>query len=379
MRHFNFETNIERRSPFTGNVFMVARMTSEYAERWPFNVDAFIMDVAQRHHADVERVRVFFNYGLGKMGEKFSTHCPAKHRDKVKKDPKTGIGDLILGKFPDYVNGCEPALIEAWNKGAEYHTRGFRQGDTLPDRLPSCRITRLEEGGWIALFPKEMHLLEKSTLPKIDDVEPESNDYDAFTMMTHEPQELSLLDADDDRNTADAATEAHDGSEPSLRAPETETEGEEATDPNATAGLYHGAPLPCGLTEEQEATEMIASAASDHGVAPEPDTEGTGTSAPSADDGTARMEPVPAVPRSQREILAERRHQRRLERERMQRSYEERMEREAREAEQAARDEERRKIFAAVGAVTVTAVMIYFFGLLGPAVFGLLCGGLLKG
>jgi hypothetical protein len=63
----------------------------------------------------------------------------------------------------------------------------------------------------------------------------------------------------------------------------------------------------------------------------------------------------------------------------MQRSYEERMEREAREAEEYARQQERRKIFAAVGSAAVTLVMIYFFGLLGPAVFGLLCGGLLKG
>ena len=108
-------------------------------------------------------------------------------------------------------------------------------------------------------------------------------------------------------------------------------------------------------------------------------TEGTGTSVPSADAGTAHVEPVPAVPRSQREILAERRHQRRLERERVQRSYEERMEREAREAEEYAREQERRKIFAAVGAGAVTLAIIYFFGLLGPAVFGLLCGGLLKG
>ncbi len=108
-------------------------------------------------------------------------------------------------------------------------------------------------------------------------------------------------------------------------------------------------------------------------------TEGTGTSVPSSDAETAHVEPVPAVPRSQREILAERRHQRRLERERMQRSYEERMEREAREAEEYARQQERRKIFAAVGSAAVTLVMIYFFGLLGPAVFGLLCGGLLKG
>ena len=98
-----------------------------------------------------------------------------------------------------------------------------------------------------------------------------------------------------------------------------------------------------------------------------------------ADAGTAHVELVPAVPRSQREILAERRHQRRLERERMQRSYEERMEREAREAEQAAREEQRRNVFAAIGAAAVTLALIYFFGLLGPAVFGLLCGGLLKG
>ena len=39
----------------------------------------------------------------------------------------------------------------------------------------------------------------------------------------------------------------------------------------------------------------------------------------------------------------------------------------------------KKKIFAAVGAAAVTLVMIYYFGLLGPAVFGLLAGGLLKG
>ena len=86
-------------------------------------------------------------------------------------------------------------------------------------------------------------------------------------------------------------------------------------------------------------------------------------------------EPTPH--QTQREILAERRHQRRLERERQQRSYEERMEREAREAEEAASKEQQKKIFAAVGAVIITLVLIYFFGLLGPAVLGLLAGGIL--
>jgi len=42
-------------------------------------------------------------------------------------------------------------------------------------------------------------------------------------------------------------------------------------------------------------------------------------------------------------------------------------------------DEKMRKVIAIVGAVAITLLMIYFFGLLGPAVFGLLAGGILKG
>jgi len=171
MKQFGFETNIERRSPFTGNVFMIDRMTSQWAEEHPLDVDAYIEQVAQKHGADVERVRLFFNYGLGKKGEAWATHCPAKHRDKVKKDPKTGIGILTMGKWPEYVNGCEPALIEAWNKAGEYHTKGLRQGDVLPAMTPSCKITRLEDGGWIALFPKDMHLLADSARGQVPDME----------------------------------------------------------------------------------------------------------------------------------------------------------------------------------------------------------------
>lgn len=310
MRQFNFETNIEMRSPFTGNVYMVERMTSDWAERHPLNVDQFIMDVAQRHGADVERVRLFFNYGLGKKGEKFSTHCPAKHRDKVKKDPKTGIGDLILGKFPEYVNGCEPALIEAWNKGAEYHTKGFRQGDTLPDRLPSCKITRLEDGGWIALFPKDLHLLDAKS--------------DGQAVVVETTPAVSPSDE-----------------EPMAKA-------------------------------EQGAT-----------LQPEPIIEAEAQPVPAIEP----EEPFvmqPEVPRmSSRERNAEqrrrKREQRMAQREAQREAYEARLEREAQEAEEAAREEERKKIFAAVAAAAVTLIMIYYFGLLGPAVFGLLAGGLLKG
>lgn len=319
MRQFYFETNIEMRSPFTGNVYMVDRMTSDWAERHPLNVDAFIMDVAQRHGADVERVRLFFNYGLGKKGEKFSTHCPAKHRDKVKKDPKTGIGDLILGKFPEFVNGCEPALIEAWNKGAEYHTKGFRQGDTLPDRMPSCKITRLEDGGWIALFTKDLHLLDAKS--------------DGQAVVVETTPAVSPTDE-----------------EPMAKAEQG------ATDQNATAVSDHGATLQPEPIIEAEAQPM-----------PAIETE----------------EPFvmqPEVPRmSSRERNAEQRRRKREQREAQREAYEAQLEREAREAEEAAREEERKKIFAAVAAAAVTLVMIYYFGLLGPAVFGLLAGGLLKG
>ena len=159
MMQLGFTTDIERRSPFTGNVFMIDRMTSDWAEAHPFDVDGYIHEVALKYGADEERVRLFFNYGLGKKGERWATHCPAKHRDKERKDPKTGVGLLTMGKWPDYVNGCEPALIEAWHKASEYHSKGLRLGDTLPQIVPSCKITRLEDGGWIALFPKDMNLL----------------------------------------------------------------------------------------------------------------------------------------------------------------------------------------------------------------------------
>ena len=82
---------------------------------------------------------------------------------------------------------------------------------------------------------------------------------------------------------------------------------------------------------------------------------------------------------TERERNAAARQRRREQREAQRLSYEARLEQEAREAEEYARQQERRKIFAAIGAAAVTLALIYFFGLLGPAVFGLLAGGLLKG
>ena len=304
MRHFNFETNIQERMPQTGKVFFVKRMTADYAESFPFDVDGFIEDIYQKYQqvaADDPRLAAW-----------------AKTREELRQQWVKTLsvtrksGDATI--YPNRDGRQEPALMEVWQKAGDYWARGLRIGDALPKIVPPCRITRLPEGGWIALFPNEMHLLESRS---------EITEATKMALAFDEPQ----------------------------------TE-EESTLPKIDGGDVQ--------VREQDTTETIATAASDHGVTPAP-------------EPFVSPEPVPAVQRSQREMLAERRHQRRLERERMQRSYEERMEREAREAEQASREEEHRKIFAAVGAVAVTAVMIYFFGLLGPAVFGLLCGGLLKG
>ena len=255
MRQFDFETNIEKRLSDGGKVFYVERMTSDYAERYPFNVDEFIEAIFQKYQqmaAEDPRLAVW-----AKTREEL-------HQQWVKTlSVMRPSGDAAI--YPNRDGRQEPALMEVWHKAGDFWRRGLRIGDRLPQIVPPHKITRLPEGGWICLFPKETHLL---------------------------------------------------------------TEEQEATDPNATAAYHSGA-------------------------TPEP---------PSVSSPT----------------LSRRQH-RREERERQRRNYEERMEREALEAETAEREEQKRKIFAALGAAVIVGLMIYFFGLLGPAVFGLLCGGLLKG
>ena len=364
MRQFNFETNIQERMPQTGKVFFVKRMTADYAECYPFDVDGFIEDIYQKYQQVA--------------AEDPTLAAWAKTREELRRQWVKTLsvtrpsGDATI--YPNRDGRQEPALMEVWQKAGDYWARGLRIGDTLPKIVPPCRITRLPEGGWIALFPNEMHLLEsrpetteatemalafdepqaeeESNLPKIDGGDDAANDFDEPNL------DLNLTTMNDVTTVEAAEVSAVETSEceaeHSVLADDTDVDGQQC-DSDVTCGV-----CPIGVGEvqvrEQGTTGINASAGVGIGVTPAPE---------------------PFV--SQREILAERRHQRRLERERMQRSYEERMEREAREAEQAARDEQRRNIFAAVGAVAVTAVMIYFFGLLGPAVFGLLCGGLLKG
>lgn len=330
MRQFDFTTNIEHRVPGTGKVFMIDRMTSDWAERHPLNVDRLIEDVYQEF-----------------AGTEFE-----ESRETLRKVWMATLSMPVHGDksvYPNNGGASRPAAVKVWLMAGDYWRSGLRMGDVLPEKCPSTRITRLEDGGWIALFPKDLHLLESSSpvtepvadegsnLPKIDDEKLKSNDSDG-TMEAHEPQELSLFDTDDERTTTE-------------RPSETVMEAQGGCDelPERT---------PDDVKGDQGVTEIIATASDQSGT--------------------------PLAPTlSEREKNAECRRRRKAEREakRMaqQRAYEERMEREAREAEEAEREEQRKKIIAAVGAAAITLVMIYYFGLLGPAVFGLLAGGLLKG
>ncbi|MCR5578731.1 MAG: hypothetical protein K6F74_05915 [Prevotella sp.] len=308
MRQFDFTTNIEHRVPGTGKVFMIDRMTSDWAERHPLNVDRLIEDVYQEF-----------------AGTEFE-----ESREALRKVWMATLSMPVQGDksvYPNNGGASRPAAVKVWLMAGDYWRSGLRMGDVLPEKCPSTRITRLEDGGWIALFPKDLHLLESSepvtepvadegsNLPKIDDEKLKSDDSDG-TMEAHEPQELSLFDTDDEMTTTNAA------------------KGDQGvTDPNATATYHSGTPLAPTLSEREKNAEC------------------------------------------RRRRMAERE----AKREARLRAYEECMEREAREAEEAEREEQRKKIIAAVGAAAITLVMIYYFGLLGPAVFGLLAGGLLKG
>lgn len=309
MRQFDFTTNIEHRVPGTGKVFMIDRMTSDWAERHPLNVDRLIEDVYQEF-----------------AGTEFE-----ESRETLRKVWMATLSMPVQGDksvYPNNGGASRPAAVKVWLMAGDYWRSGLRMGDVLPEKCPSTRITRLEDGGWIALFPKDLHLLESSSpvtepvadegsnLPKIDDEKLKSNDSDG-TMEAHEPQELSLFDTDDEKRTTTNAAKGDQG----------------VTDPNATATYHSGTPLAPTLSEREKNAEC------------------------------------------RRRRMADREAKRMAQ----QRAYEERMEREAREAEEAEREEQRKKIIAAVGAAAITLVMIYYFGLLGPAVFGLLAGGLLKG
>ena len=175
MTQFNFTTNIEKRMPTTGEVFCIDRMTSDYAEQHPFDVDGFIESVYQKYIQMAED----------------DSFCKkwVKTREELRRlwnavlSTTNPCGDPSI--YPNQ-NDPQPALMEVWLKAGNYWHNGFRQGDTLPDIVPMCKITRLNDGTWIALFPKDKHLLMTTNFTNdTNNIEPARN--------RPEPQQLDLF------------------------------------------------------------------------------------------------------------------------------------------------------------------------------------------
>jgi len=117
-------------------------MTSDYADQHPLDVDGFIESVYQEF-----------------AGTEFE-----ERRETLKKlwvdvlSDKNPRGDASL--YPNDNGAKRAAAMKVWHKAGDYWRRGLRLGDTLPDMVPMTKITRLDDGSWIALFPKDMGLLE---------------------------------------------------------------------------------------------------------------------------------------------------------------------------------------------------------------------------
>ena len=283
---FVFSVNMEERVPGTGKVYFVSRMTSDYAEAHPFDLDGFIEDVFQKYQkiaADDPSLKAW-----------------AKTREELRQQWIKTIsvtrpsGDSTI--YPNCNGRQEPALMEVWHKAGDYWRRGFRYGDQLPALVPGCKITRLGNGEWIALFPKDLHLLTDEQ--PIADVQTEQ-----------QAPTPSVIEAEINQ--------------------EAEPEVIQAVEPN--------------VTEE----------------------------APIIDDEETIRE----------QIRIERRMQRRLEREQREqqlRLWEEEQALMEEEQEDEERRQMRRKIMAGIGAAATTLLLIHFFGLIGPAIFGLIIGGVLR-
>lgn len=167
MKQFGFETNIERRSPFTGNVFMIDRMTSQWAEEHPLDVDAYIEQVWQKYQAMAQ--------------ENPQLAAWAASREQLRKMWDDVLGDMNprgnAKLYPNRDGRQQPALMEVWLKAGDYWRRGLRLGDVIPAMVPSFKITRIgsddqlierysaaDKAGtaWISLGDCDMHLLTDS-------------------------------------------------------------------------------------------------------------------------------------------------------------------------------------------------------------------------
>ena len=141
MRHFNFETNIQERMPQTGKVFFVKRMTADYAECYPFDVDGFIEDIYQKYQqvaADDPRLAAW-----------------AKTREELRRQWVKTLsvtrqsGDASI--YPNRDGRQEPALMEVWHKAGDFWRAKYRLGDTL-----------LCDQNGAALNPMELGLIAKA-------------------------------------------------------------------------------------------------------------------------------------------------------------------------------------------------------------------------
>lgn len=146
---FPFPTNIEHRMPQTGRVFFVNRMTSDYAQQHPFDVEAFLDDVYTRWQQQ------------DNMPEARETREALRHQWERTLAVTSPRGNAAI--YPNKNGQRHPALMEVWAKAAEYWRHGLRPSDTLPAIAPATKITRLADGSWIALFPKDAHLLSERT------------------------------------------------------------------------------------------------------------------------------------------------------------------------------------------------------------------------
>ena len=151
MAQFNFTTNIEKRMPNTGKVYCIDRMTSDYAQAHPFDADAFIESVYQDF-----------------VGTEFEESREALHDIwTAVLSVKSQCGDASL--YPNKNGARRAAAMKVWLKAGDYWRRGLRIGDTLPDMVPMTTIIRLDDGSWIALFPKDMQLLSEECRVKSEE------------------------------------------------------------------------------------------------------------------------------------------------------------------------------------------------------------------
>lgn len=140
---FNFATNIVLRVPATGEACCIDRMTSDYAQAHPFDLGGFVENVYQKF-----------------AGTEFEENREELLRVWVSVLSATNPrGDSSL--YPNKDGRRRAAAMEVWHKACDYWRRGLRIGDILPYMVPMTTITRMDDDSWIALFPKDEHLLHQ--------------------------------------------------------------------------------------------------------------------------------------------------------------------------------------------------------------------------